>query len=176
MKQKRNPERKQPTFGKSYIMHLYGWGVWWENQEKTIDLSNMEKVQTRTKKSELQKQQFVSKFFKLNNQSQIETKPPILNNSRSSATMSRHEKSDDDLARKGIFNGGGTPKRVRDIENCSVEKCQSPSKKIKLISKKIKFFEEQESTAFQFSKKNSCEGNSWEKSVWTQTSTQLFFM
>ena len=24
MKQKRNPERKQPTFGNNYIMHLYG--------------------------------------------------------------------------------------------------------------------------------------------------------
>ena len=112
-------------------------------------VSDMEKVQTRTKKSELQKQQFVSKFYKLNNQGQIETKPPILNNSRSSATMSRHEKSDDDLARKGIFlkivNGGGTPKRVRDVENCSLEKFQSPSKKLKLISKKIKFFEEHES-------------------------------
>ena len=157
MKQKENPRRKkQPTFGNNYILHLYGWGVWWENQEKTIEVSNMEKVQTRTKKSELQKQQFVSKFFKLDNQSQIETKPLNLNR----ATMSRHEKSDDNLARKGIFNGGGTPKRVRDVENCSLEKCQSPSKKFKQISNQIKFFEE-----------ISCEGNSGEKLVWTQTST-----
>ena len=156
MKQKGNPERKQPTFGKSYIMHLYGWGVWWENQEKTIDVSDMEKVQKRAKKSELQKQLFVSKFYKINSQGQIETKPPQLNDSRNRVTMSRHEKSDNDKAKKGIFlktvNGGGTPKRLR--ENSSLEKFQSPSKKFKSISKKIEFFEEQESTAFQISKKN----------------------
>ena len=53
MKQKGNPKRKkQPTFGNNYILHLYGWGVWWENQEKTIDVSDMEKVQRRAKKSE----------------------------------------------------------------------------------------------------------------------------
>ena len=75
----------------------------------------------RAKKSELQKQQFLSKFYKLNNQGRIETKPPMPNDSRNSVTMSRYEKSDDDIARKKIFlktvNGGGTPKRVRDVEN-----------------------------------------------------------
>ena len=110
-----------------------------------------EKVQSRAKKSELQKTLFVSKFYKLNNQGQIETKP-LLNDSRNSATMKRHGKSDDEKARKGIFlktvNGGERHKRVRDVENSSLEKCQSPSKKFKSISKKIEFFEELESTAF----------------------------
>ena len=118
----------------------------------------MEKVQRRAKKSELQKQLFVSKFYKLNNQGQLETKPPLLNDSRNSATMSRHEKSDDYKARKGIFlktvNGGGTPNRVRDVGNSSLEKLQSPIKKFKSISKKIEYFEEQKSTTFQFSEKN----------------------
>ena len=44
MNQKENPKRKkQPTFGNNYILNLYGWGVWWENQEKQLTYQTWKK-------------------------------------------------------------------------------------------------------------------------------------
>ena len=89
---------------------------------------------------------------------------------RSGVTIKRHKKSNEELARKGIFlnrfDGGGTLKRQKNAEANSFGDLQSPSKKYKSISKKLSIFEEQESTASQFSfEQTGYEMDSWGKSV-----------
>ena len=43
----------------NYILNLYGWVVWWERQESTILLSDMEKAVGRSRISNFKKDEFV---------------------------------------------------------------------------------------------------------------------
>ena len=59
----------------NYILNLYGWVVWWERQESTILLSDMEKAVGRSRISNFKKDEFISKYFNVCGQGMKATTP-----------------------------------------------------------------------------------------------------
>ena len=130
--------KRSSTKSSNYILNLYGWVVWWERQESTILLSDMEKAVGRSRISNFKKDEFISRYFNVCGQGMKATTP------RKGHTehYARPEKSCENPEENSLLEQkcSSTPKRLRDVDNLFVG--ESPNKKIKSKSRTFMMYPE----------------------------------
>ena len=122
----------------NYILNLYGWVVWWERQESTILLSDMEKAVGRSRILNFKKDEFIARYFNVCGQGMKAT------TSRKGHTEHyvRPEKSCENPEENSLLErkSSSTPKRLRDVDNLFVG--ESPIKRIKSKSRTFMMYPE----------------------------------